>query len=120
MISDRKRGGDQAWTTRAREAVDHLRAARGKKVNAREVIRKLKENNYAALADCLSLDTLAALVKETRIPKSSEATELLSQLEAFVKEGEALRSKVLLAKEEEQNESKIRDLLAEAAKIKVV
>jgi NADH:ubiquinone oxidoreductase subunit C len=119
MISDRKRGGDQSWTTRAREAVDNLRAARSKKSNAREVLRKLKDHNYASLADCTSLDLLQALVRESRVPKSTEATELMSQLDVFVKEGEALQAKAIQSREEDPSDAKNRDIMAEAAKIKV-
>jgi hypothetical protein len=119
MISDRKRGGEPAWTARARELADQLKASRGKKANHREVLRKLKDNNYGCLADCVALETLEAILREPRVPKTAEAGELVGQLEAFQREGEALRAKAVQAQEGEMTEARARDLLAEAAKIKV-
>jgi formate dehydrogenase maturation protein FdhE len=119
MISDRRRGSKQGWTSRAKSLAEQVTSARAKKVNLRDLARKLKADNYEGLTDCVMLESIETLLAESRIPKSAEATELVGKLQAFEKEGVDLRAKAVAAKESEHGDNAVKDVVVEAVKLKV-
>lgn len=99
--------------------VDQVASARAKKVNLRDLARKLKADNYESLDDCVMLESIEVLLIESRIPKRAEATELVGKLQEFEKDGVELRAKAIAVKESDQGEIAAKDVMVEAVKLKV-
>lgn len=96
-----------------------MEAARSRKVNLRDLARKLKADNFENLADCVMLEDIEALLAENRIPKTAEATELVGKLQAYAKEGTDLRAAAEAAKEKEEGDIKAKEAITEAVKLRV-
>lgn len=119
MISDRRRGSDQSWTGKAKELVDQLDGLRAKKVNQRELTRQLKSGNYKSLEECLMLEAFEALLREEKVPKTAEGSDLVAKLQGVIKEASEVRQKAVALKDASDGESKLKDLINEAVRLKV-